>query len=209
MLAGSFDDTLAFGGAAQPISSAGMLDVWVAKLDASGNGTWAARFGAAGIDREPRIAMNAAGDVYVGGTFSGQVAFGAINLVSQGGEDLFLAKLRGGDGSVAWAVSFGSVGTDQILDVAADAAGHVVVSGDFGGAGTTNVDAFVASFEATTGASRWRHVFATSGDDRSFAATYGRNGDVYALVGLGGAFDFGMPILGPAGPAAVLLRIAP
>jgi hypothetical protein len=39
--------------------------------------------------------------------------------------------------------------------------------------------------------------------------TYGRNGDVYALVGLSGAFDFGQPMIGAPGPAGVLLRLAP
>jgi hypothetical protein len=46
-------------------------------------------------------------------------------------------------------------------------------------------------------------------DDRASAVTCGRNGDVYACVGIGGAFDFGMPVIGAPAPAAVLLRIAP
>jgi hypothetical protein len=30
--------------------------------------------------------------------------------------------------------------------------------------------------------------------------TYGRNGDLYALVGVGGPYDLGMPIIGAASP---------
>jgi hypothetical protein len=137
-----------------------------------------------------------------------------VNLVSKGGSDIFIVKLRGNDGSVAWAQSIGSAGDDGTLDIAADAAGHIVVAGVVGGAidsGTSagGVDALVASFDAANGTPGWRKVFSTAGDDRSFAITSGRNGDVYVLVNVGGAFDFGMPIIGAAGPSAVVLRIAP
>jgi len=52
-------------------------------------------------------------------------------------------------------------------------------------------------------------TFATPGADSASAVTYGRNGDVYALVGLGGPINFTMPVIGAASPAAVMLRIAP
>jgi hypothetical protein len=213
VLGGFFDDTIAFGGTAQPITSAGLLDCFVVKLAADGTGIWARQFGGAGDDRDPQVAVDAAGDVYVAGSFKQQVAFGAINLVSNGGSDIFVAKLRGSDGSVAWAISIGSTGDDGASRIRVDA-GLVALSGTLGGTldgGTPagGVDALVAGLEAATGAPRWRHVYATAGDERSFGLTIGRDGDVYALVSLGGEIDFGKPIIGPASPAAVLLRIAP
>jgi hypothetical protein len=214
IVAGMFDDTLAFGGNTKPITSVGALDLWVAKLDASGDGVWAARFGGTGDDRDPKLAIDAAGDIYVAGSFQNQVAFGAVNLISNGLADIFVAKLHGNDGSVVWAVSLGSVNNDGVGDIAVDAAGHVVIVASVGGAidgGTSlgGVDSVVASFDSATGSSRWRQVYSTAGDDRASAVTYGRNGDVYACVGIGGAFDFGMPVIGAPAPAAVLLRIAP
>ena len=211
---GGLPGTLAFGGTAQPLTSNGGLDIWVAKLDVKGDGIWAVHYGGTGDERDPRIALDSAGDVYVTGTFTGQVAFGAVNLMSVGDSDIFVAKLRGNNGSVAWAVSFGSAMADGAGDIAVDSAGHVLVAATVGGpvdGGTSagGVDAVVASFEAANGAPRWRKVFSTKGDDRSSAVTYGRNGEAYALVGVGGPFDFGMPIIGAASPAAVMLRIAP
>ena len=105
-------------------------------------------------------------------------------------------------------------GNDGIADIAVDGAGHVAISGTLGGPldggpAQTNVDALVAGLDAATGNVRWRKVYATAGDDRAFALTSGRNGDVYACVGLGGAFDFGVPVIGAASPASVLVRIAP
>jgi hypothetical protein len=206
--------SLAFGGAAKPLTSNGGLDIFVAKLDGNGDGVWAVRYGGAGDEHDPRVAVDPAGDVYVTGSFTNQVAFGAVNLVSKGASDIFIVKLRGNDGSVAWAQSIGSTGDDGTLDIAADAAGHVVVAGVVGGAidnatSAGGVDALIASFDAANGTPGWRKVFSTAGDDRSFAVTYGRNGDVYGLVNVGGSFDFGVPVIGAPAPSAVLLRIAP
>lgn len=209
VVAGMFDDTLAFNGTAQAITSTGGLDVWVAKLDANGNGIWAVRYGGTGDDRDPRIAVDAAGDVYVAGSFTNQVAFGAVNLVAMGDTDVFVAKLHGNNGSVAWAVSIGTATTDRANDLAVDGAGHVVFTGSVAGSATATGDAVIESFDGSNGSSRWKKTFATPGSDGGSSVTYGRNSDLYALVGIGGPFDFGMPVIGAASPAAVMLRIAP
>lgn len=215
VIAGRFGDpvapqgTLKFGGTAAPLTSNGGLDIFVAKLDTSGNGVWAVHFGGAGDERDPRIALDAAGDVYVTGTFTGQIAFGAVNLASMGDVDVFVAKLHGSDGSVAWAISRGTAGTDRAGDIAIDAMGHVVLGASLNGTPSANGDALLESFDASNGSSRWARMFATSGPDGVGVMTSGRNGDIYATVGLGGTFDFGMPIIGAAGPAAVLIRVAP
>lgn len=201
--------TLKFGGTAAPLTSNGGLDIFVAKLDTSGDGVWAVHFGGTADERDPRIAVDPAGDVYITGTFTGQIAFGAVNLVSMGDIDVFVAKLHGSDGSVAWAISRGTAGTDRSGDIAVDAMGRVVLGASLNGTPTANGDALLESLDASNGSSRWAKMFATPGSDGVGVVTYGRNGDVYATVGLGGTFDFGMPIIGAAGPAAVLLRIAP
>lgn len=215
ILTGFFGDTgvapdvLDFHGTAKPLGSNGGLDIWVAKLDASGNGIWAVRYGGAGDDRDPRIAVDPAGDIYVTGNFMGQVAFGAVNLVAAGDSDIFVAKLRGSDGSVAWAISRGGAMTDHAGDIAVDGAGHVVFGGSLDGMPGAAGDALLESLDATSGATRWTKKFATAGSDIAATMTYGRNGDVYAIVNLGGGFDFGMPIIGVASPSSVVLRIAP
>ena len=122
---------------------------------------------------------------------------------------LFVAKLHGSDGSVAWAISRGTAMTDRTGDIAVDAMGHVVLGASLNGTPTASGDALIESFDATNGSSRWAKMFATPGLDGVGNVIFGRNGDLYATVGLGGAFDFGMPIIGAAGPAAVLLRVAP
>lgn len=222
VIAGSFDTALAFD--ALSIQPRGGLDAFVTKLDATGKGVWAAAIGGAvGDDRDPRVVVDGAGDVYVAATFTGEITIGAVTLAAHGKTDvdIFLAKLRGSDGSVAWAVSLGAppapppaVSTDAVADLAVDSAGHVVLAGSVTGSldgkpAAGGLDAFFASFDAGNGTLRWRDLYGTDVDDRAFAVAIGRNGDVYGVVDLGGPYNFGTPIIGAANPSAVLLRLAP
>jgi hypothetical protein len=52
-------------------------------------------------------ADDADGSHYVTGVFSGTIAIGAVLLESQGGKDIFIARLRP-DGTVIWAQAIGS-----------------------------------------------------------------------------------------------------
>jgi hypothetical protein len=204
IVGGFFDDTLAFGGTAAALAgTAGNLDVFVAKLDANLAGVWAVKFGGTGEERSTCVALDAAGDVYVAGTFQDQVAFGAVNLTAMGMHDIFVVKLRGTNGSVAWAIQLGTADDDSASRIIVDKAGHPVV------VGSLNRDALVASFDAANGTTRWQKQVATAGSDGVFTAAIGATGDIYAVVNLGGTFDFGKPLIGPPAPASVVMRIAP
>jgi hypothetical protein len=219
-LSGFFDDTISFGGSTLPLTAtltaamAPSLDCFVAKLDSNGDGVWAKQFGGAGVDRDPRVAIDSAGDVYIGGAFTDTVAFGATTLTAVGAADMFVAKLNGSDGTVVWAVSLGSTTDDSVSSIAVDQAGHVMISGAVtgpidGGTSAGDFDGILASFEATTGAPRWRHVYSGPGRDTTATATYGIDGDVYAVLSMSALLDFGVPIVGPSNPVGVVLRIAP
>jgi hypothetical protein len=204
IVGGFFDDQLLFGGTAQPLSgSAGNLDACVAKLDANLAGIWAVKFGGTGEERGTQVALDASGDVYIAGVFQNQVAFGAVNLTSMGMHDVFVAKLHGNNGSVAWAVQLGTTGDDGVNRVVVDHGGHPVVVGG------QNGDAAIVSLDTNNGSVRWQRKVATAGTDGVFTASVGATGDIYAVVNLGGAFDFGMPVIGPPAPASVVMRIAP
>ncbi|RTQ46548.1 T9SS type A sorting domain-containing protein [Hymenobacter gummosus] len=56
------------------------------------------------------IALDAAGNVFVTGTITGQVGFGSTVLTSAGTTDLFIAKYVPGTGTWAWAVRGGGTG---------------------------------------------------------------------------------------------------
>jgi len=67
----------------------------------------------------------------------------------------------------------------------------------------------LAELSTTNGTRLWAHVYATAGDDGGGGVVYGESGDLFASIGLGGPYDFGVPIIGDPNPLDVLLRIAP
>ncbi|HEX4422504.1 MAG TPA: hypothetical protein VH165_31535 [Kofleriaceae bacterium] len=212
ILGGFFNDTIAFGGTAKPITAAlngntPSLDCYVAKLDPTLTPVWAARFGGSGEERSTAVALDKTGDVYVAGQFQGQVAFGAINLTATDTDptlhDIFVAKLHGDTGSVAWAVQLGAAGEDRTSRIVVDNDGHPVL------AASLNNHALIASFDPGTGSIRWQTMVASTGTDGVNGITIGSTGDVYAAVNLGGPVTFDKPLIGPAGPASVVMRIAP
>lgn len=91
-LTGSFENTAVFG--SQALSSQGGTDAFVAKLDGQGNWLWAVSFGGLGADAGKDIVSDNQGNLYVTGTFSGSVDFGAQTLTSHGGTDIFVLKLN-------------------------------------------------------------------------------------------------------------------
>lgn len=208
ILGGFFNGTLALGGNAPPITatpsaSAPSLDVFVAKLNADMIPLWAVRFGNTGEERGTAVALDKNGDVYVAGQFQNQVAFGAVNLTAMGMHDIFVAKLNGANGNVAWAVQLGTTGDDGPNRIVVDPSGRPAVIGGL------NSDAVIASLDPSNGAIRWQKTIATPGVDYGWTMSVGATGDLYAVVNLGGAFDFGKPLIGPAAPASVVMRIVP
>ncbi len=77
-------------------------------------------------------AVDAAGNVYVAGSFRGTATFGATTLLSvSGSNDVFVAKLSG-NGVYQWAVRAGGAGLEYGASIAVDSSGRVVVTGGFG-----------------------------------------------------------------------------
>jgi len=76
-------------------------------------------------------------------------------------------------------------------------------------AGALDGDALIASLDPSNGSVRWQKMVATPGTDGVFTASIGTTGDIYAVVNLGGAFDFGKLLIGPPAPASIVMRIAP
>lgn len=125
---GCFTGTMQFGNFS--ISSQGNTDIFVAKADASGNWQWAVAFGGTGPDSGSDIALDAAGNIYVTGYFSGTVSFGIVGLTSNGEKDLFVAKLNS-NGYFVMATLGGGVGDDEGTGIALNSAGQVVVCGNY------------------------------------------------------------------------------
>ncbi len=147
LVAGNFSGSADFGGGA--LTSAGATDLFVVKLDGSGNHVWSKRFGDdKAQDLSGGMVVDAASNVLIGGDFRGALDFGGGALTSAGGHDLFMAKL-GSDGQHVWSKRFGD-GSDQYAKaLGKDNSGAPIITGifvgnlDFGGTVLNNPSGWV------------------------------------------------------------------
>ncbi|MGH1493148.1 MAG: hypothetical protein ACRBK7_27750 [Acidimicrobiales bacterium] len=140
---GRFSGTADFdpGPGVSNLTSSGSGDVFVVKLDSSGNLAWARNVGGSTDEAGNAVGVDAAGNSYTTGSFAGTADFdpgaGVLNLVSSGSGDVFVVKLDP-SGDLVWARSMGGISNDRGRGVGSDGAGNVYTTGSF--AGTADFD---------------------------------------------------------------------
>ncbi|MFO0678338.1 MAG: hypothetical protein U0169_17505 [Polyangiaceae bacterium] len=186
---GSFEGALQFGLAPSRMQSNGATDVFVVKFDSLTRHQWSRSFGNATTQSGTAVAADGTNGVYVGGEFTGTIAFDGTTLTSRGGTDVFLLKLDAA-GAVVFARGFGSTG-DDTLGAVTVGSGGVAIAGsfdgaiDFGAGAMPSVggrNAYVAKF-GPSGAHVASFVFG-DGDSRAVAAAFDKTGKLV----VGGSF---------------------
>src|SRR5258705_4310265 len=98
--------------------------------------SWAKQLGGIANDEGYSIAVDASGNVYTTGYFTGTVDFdpgpGTTNLTAIGLEDAFVLKMNA-VGNIVWAKQFGGSSSDFGRSIAVDASGNVYTTGGFNG----------------------------------------------------------------------------
>jgi hypothetical protein len=155
------------------------VDVFVTRLDpGTGNTVWSDQFGSSGIDTGRGIKADAAGNVYVTGTFTGSVDFdpGPGTLILSTGKGKrppswsFVLKLNT-NGGVVWADALPSATSN---DLALDTAGNVYTTGSFGG--TADFNPGKGTFNLTS-----------AGSEDVFVSKLDTNGNFVWAKSMGGA----------------------
>jgi hypothetical protein len=203
---GTFQNTVDFdpGAGVYNLTSAGGYDVFVSKLDASGNFVWAQRMG--GTSNEKSYSMvYYSGAVYLTGFFNGIADFdpGAttFNLTSAGADDVFVTKLDAA-GNFIWASRMGGTGIDIAHDITVDLSGNVYTSGSFQGTAdfdpgpainnfisTGGDDAFISKL-SSTGTFLWAAQLGGTGTESCQFLTTDSIGNVYATGNFQSTADF-------------------
>lgn len=196
---GYFTDTVDFdpGPDTFYMVSAGDRDIFIQKLNTTGDLVWAKRMGGAGADEAQAIALDAAGNIYTVGTFTGTVDFNPAaatnNLAaSSGSVDVFAQKLNAA-GNYVWAIRNGNAQIDNVRDVAVDAVGNVYLTGSFIGTvdfnpagGTANLISASTTFPdfyvqklTTAGVYSWAKRVGGTGFDEAYSLALDATGNVY------------------------------
>jgi hypothetical protein len=127
---GSMQQTTDFGMGV--LTSAGMDDIFLLKLDPNGNTLWAQRYGDATEQFGYFVAFDPSGDEVLVGDFQGSVDVGMGALISAGMYDVLLAKLDP-NGKALFGKRWGD-SMNQLADcVSVDPQGELVLSGGFQG----------------------------------------------------------------------------
>ena len=127
LITGEFAGDSKFG--EHPITSAGDMDFFVAKLDPQGKCLWAHNGGGSKVDRGYGIAADATGNVYVTGHSQGSDArFSDQAIPNAGDYDTFVAKYDPA-GKLLWIKTEGGPGYDYGHGIAVSTQGRVFVTG--------------------------------------------------------------------------------
>ncbi|MBE7440905.1 MAG: T9SS type A sorting domain-containing protein [Flavobacteriales bacterium] len=116
------------------VTSEGSFDIYILKLDSSGNFLWVNTYGSTLHDAGFSLSLDNQGDLCVTGYYQGTIDFDqgseVHNLTTKGEEDIFILKMDT-SGSFIWAKSIGSVWTDLGSFISNDKHGNIYVNGHY------------------------------------------------------------------------------
>ena len=209
-LTGSFSQTVDFDpdSGTYNLTSATNNDIFIEKLDSSGNIIWARNisgptFGS--FDEGNSITIDKNGNSYISGNFSGSADFDPdtsnFNLTAFGNDDNFILKLNA-SGDFVFAKQLGGINLDWNYSIALDTFGNIFTTGFFTnsadldpGVNTFNVsgngeEAFISKLDSS-GNFIWARKFSgANGDEYGKSITLDKLGNVYSTGYYSDSTDF-------------------
>lgn len=182
IVAGYFNDSIDFdpGPNVLPFISKGYEDIFIIKLNASGNLIWARQIGGTDRDELYSIALDPSGNILATGTFQGDCDFDPGNgtavlsaTSTVGDQDIFILKLDA-NGDYLWAYDFGEAASDIGTYITCDAQSNIYTTGIFGDS---------ADFNPQPGL----HKVGTVGLDDIFILKLEADGDFVFVRSIGGS----------------------
>jgi hypothetical protein len=139
------------GPGASFMSSAGLADVFVMKIDPFGNLLWAKRVGGPGHDIGYTLAADGNDNLYVAGQFTYTAdidpGIGVLSMSTTAQRDIFVLKLNAA-GNMAWAGQIGGNGDKLAMSIAAGSVNDLYVAGAF--TDTIDLDPSSAAFHKSS-----------------------------------------------------------
>lgn len=204
---GYFSGTVDFnpGAAVYNLTSVGSNDIFLYKMDASGNLIWVNSFGNNANSSGSEVTLDAAGNVYLCGGFSNILDFdpgpGTATLNAALGGALFVAKYTS-SGAYVWARAFnGNSGYKTIRGITVDVNNNVFTTGSFNVAidfdpgvsvyslTPSGIDIYVSKLD-NNGNFAWVKSFGSPNQDYGMDLSTDAAGNVYSTGFFAGIVDF-------------------
>ena len=150
---------------------AGKKDVWVLKLDVSGNVQWQKTYGGSGDDEAFYIQETSEG---------GYVVAGSTDSFGAGKKDVWVLKLDV-SGNVQWQKTYGGSGDEEAYSIQQTSEGGYIVAGSTDSYGNQKEDAWLLKLDVD-GNIEWQMVYGGSGDDKAYSIQQVLDGG-YILAG--------------------------
>jgi len=169
-------------------TSNGFYDLFLTKLDPTGNVLWTQQHGATLAVQVAGLAVDADGNSLVAGWTQGSLD-GQTNV---GAEDVFVVKVDT-TGTRLWTRMFGSPATDYATSVALDPTGNILVAGytrgSIDGNGNAGIDDLFVVKLAPDGSRLWARQLGSSAMDQAWSVTGDVAGNVYVAGWTRGSLD--------------------
>jgi serine-aspartate repeat-containing protein C/D/E len=167
-------------------AGAGMADVWVVMLNATGEEVWNRTYGGLYDDTSHSVITAVNGDLVVAGTFSGMSDGVTVDT------DALLMQFNPA-GTILWNWSYGDPGMNESANaVIGTADAGYLFAGETGFAGTDDTDAWLVKTDGK-GAVEWNKVLGGANPGDMASAVLQTAGDAYAFAGT-------LNATGPMGP---------
>ncbi len=164
---GFFNSTMTVQGVT--VTSRGLFDVFLAKMDANGTLLWLKTAGGSGADEAHGVVVDGQGNVGITGEFQSTAKFDTNTIKAAGLGDAFIAKYDSA-GNNLWVHGGGSTTSfagDPAKAITVDGANNFFITGDYTGTatfdglsvpntGTNGSDIFLAKYNSA-GAIQWLH----------------------------------------------------
>ncbi|WP_437731601.1 hypothetical protein [Sorangium sp. So ce1335] len=216
VLVGWFSGSIGFGDEKALITEA-KTDLFIAKLDPSGDHLWSKSANATNAAEALGVAVDGAGNVLVTGSFRSYVTLGESPRTTDGDKDILLIRLDE-NGVPLWSEDYGDDADQEGASIAVDLAGNILLTGWFRGnleigddvhTATGAADAFVAKIDPN-GSPIWSRSFGDSGEQGGASVAADLLGNSWVTGHFSGAVDLGTGALSSRGAGdAFLVQIGP
>ena len=161
------------------VSFGSTVDIWLIKLDGSGNITWEKTYGGTAYDYAYSVQQTQDG---------GYIMIGRTSSFGAGSDDTWVLKLDG-SGNITWQKAYGGAGDDRTYAILQTQDGGYIMTGETTSFSTGDSDIWLVKLDGS-GNVTWQKTYGGVGDDGASSVEQTQDGG-YIVAGSTDSFGMG------------------